>query len=870
MQRRLPSKADLLRLLEEAGRPLHARELASRLQVSEGKYRDVLEVLDRLAADGVVKRLGGSRFRAAGNRAETESWEGILTIHPRGFGFVNSAGREDVYISPDSIRGALHGDRVTVSVVARSARGVEGRVEDVLERKVTRVAGVLVKRGRSAWLEPDDPRVRGPIVLGDVSEGRNGDAAVVELTRYPENADENAEGRLLEVLGLPGVAQTEMKKVLLRESIVEQHPVEALEEAEQAVKRVFSSGLEARRDLRHVPLPTIDPQDARDHDDAVWVERNGAGYRAYIAIADVSEFVREGSALDQEALRRGCSVYLPDRAIPMLPPQLSADACSLVPDQDRPCLCVIADLRRDGTLKSVELVEGLMRSAAGLTYDQVARTLGFTEKGPKSRAAEAMREDLAVLDELARKLRRQRMQRGALDLELPEARVVLDDEGVPTDIVRRAQDPGLSRAYQMIEELMLLANEAVAVWLSEREVPTVYRVHAPPDEAKLERLAGVCETAGVPFSIEEVLEPGGVGRWLATVAEHPSREVLNMLLLRSLKQATYDVDNVGHFGLASPAYLHFTSPIRRYPDLVVHRSVKAVLRGQRVAKGTNAVEKLRTFATQASTRERQAADVEREVVDLYRALVMKDRIGEVLEGRVSGVVGSGVFLALDEPFVDVLVKLEELGRDDYELDDNELAVVGRRSGDRVSLGDRMTIEVIDVSVLRRTVYGRRLVSTAANEQRPAAAKVDARPLKGRHGPGRREEIRAARRNKDEVRAFESGEGTRAQRREAAKGGAERGAQGGPQRGGQGSAQKPSRGGHAEEAPRAARPGAKAAPKKGAPSAGRSPRAGTPARAGASETKRVGAGGVGRSTRATGRAKLSASTRLRTPKKTTRR
>jgi ribonuclease R len=234
--------------------------------------------------------------------------------------------------------------------------------------------------------------------------------------------------------------------------------------------------------LRQIPLPTIDPEDARDHDDAVWVERHGEGYRAWIAIADVSEFVQPGSELDEEALSRGCTVYLPTRAIPMLPTALAADLCSLLPERERLCLCVIADLDNSGVLTGYEIVEGVMRSAAMLTYGGVARTLGFSDTPPKSAAAEAFKKDLKVMDELTRKLRKARMNRGALDMDLPEARVLVDAQtGAPTDVVRRAQDPGVKRAYSMIEELMLLANEAVALWLGSRKAPTVYRIHGQPD-----------------------------------------------------------------------------------------------------------------------------------------------------------------------------------------------------------------------------------------------------------------------------------------------------------------------------------------------------------------------------------------------------
>jgi ribonuclease R len=273
----------------------------------------------------------------------------------------------------------------------------------------------------------------------------------------------------------------------------------------------------------------------------------------------------------------------------------------------------------------------------------------------------------------------------------------------------------VGKAYQIVEELMLLANETVARFLVEHDAPTVFRDHAPPDEAKLDRFAALAAELGVPFEIEDALEPKKLSTLLKKISAHPQKQVLHMLLLRAMKQAVYDVVNIGHFGLASSAYLHFTSPIRRYPDLLVHRAVRAVLRGDPIDRGPTAREALRNAATTASERERRAMEIEREVVDLHRALLMKDKVGRIYEGTVTGLVGTGVFVNVDDPFVDVLVRLEALGEDRYELDDERLRVIGVRSGDRIALGDRMMVEIEDVSVLRRTVYGRRVA--AAEERR---------------------------------------------------------------------------------------------------------------------------------------------------------
>jgi ribonuclease R len=736
------------RSIEQAGRPLSAREIAGALGVPISPALNA--VLDQLTDSGSLRKLGKHRYaavqRARGNNSET--FVGTLAMNPRGFGFVTERGKDDTYIAPEAIGGALHGDRVEVEIVNRSSRGAEGRILQIVTRRRPRIAGLLRRRGKSAWLEPDDSRIRGPIVITSGPKlGKDGEAAVASITRYPDAADENAEAELLSVLGSPGDPNVEVAKILVREGVEEQHPEGAVREAEAMAAKLLRAIPETRRDLRQVPLPTIDPEDARDHDDAVWVERTDSGYKAYVAIADVSEYVEEHSELDREARSRGCTIYLPDRAIPMLPSALAADLCSLLPERDRLCLCVIAELDGSGTVTSYEIVEGVMRSAAMLTYGGVARALGFSEAPPRSAQAEAMKRDLKVLDELSRKLRKARMARGALDLDLPEPKLVLDPEtGAPTDVKRRTQDPGIKRAYSMIEELMLLANELVARFLGERKSPGVYRVHGLPDEEKLDRLGNAAETLDVSVDVDELREHGGIPRFLAKIQKHPKKTVLEMLLLRSLKQATYDITNVGHFGLASPAYVHFTSPIRRYPDVLVHRQVKHLLRGGKPKNSPAAVEELRESARHSSERERSSMEIEREVVDLYRALLMRDRIGDVAEGSVTALVGSGAFVTLDDPFVDVLVRFESMGPDRYEIAENELSAVGARSGDTISLGERMVVTIDDVAVLRRTVYAARVVPEGVLEKLPPARpgskrRGESAPPRGRRPEPSREQRR---------------------------------------------------------------------------------------------------------------------------------
>ncbi|MDB4996495.1 MAG: 3-to-5 exoribonuclease RNase, partial [Myxococcaceae bacterium] len=438
------------------------------------------------------------RARVMGARGDRERREGVLKVNPRGFGFVASptASGDDAYISPENLHGAMHGDHVTIDIVARGSRGPEGHIVDIKSRGSQRVSGILRRRGKSAWVELDDPRMKGPVVLtseidkgsteGEGNSGKDGQVVVVQITRFPETNDENPEGKLVAVLGAPGELSVETRKVILVHGIDEIHSAQAVEEAEAYGATVPEEMLKGRVDLTHIPLPTIDPEDARDHDDAVWVERTkDGGYELWVAIADVSSYVLPGTSIDEESKTRGCSIYLPDRAIPMLPRALSSNLCSLLPDVTRLCLCVHAVLDAKGNVKETRLIRGYMKSAAKLTYGGVARALGFTENPPRDPKADAMVEGLKVAAECSRMLRDKRMKRGALDFDLPEAVVKLDEEGKPSSVSKRSSDPGMKKAYQLIEELMIFANEAVARWLLEHKLPGVYRVHLPPDPKKL-------------------------------------------------------------------------------------------------------------------------------------------------------------------------------------------------------------------------------------------------------------------------------------------------------------------------------------------------------------------------------------------------
>jgi ribonuclease R len=738
-------------LLSDSRRPLHVAEIATQLGVGD---RHVLrEVLDDLVSDGVVLARAGQRFRLApGARPREAREEGIVHVNPKGFAFVRTIGSpDDVFVPGDALGGAMHGDRVAVRVVARSRRGREGEIAEVLERRCRRVVGVLRGRPGQRTLEPDDARMRGPIEIVDETgaegamEARAGLAAVVAITRYPEQPRELPQGALTKVLGAPGEPDVEVAKVLAAHGIDEVHSDETRREAEAFGSEPDPAELARREDLTAIPFLTIDPHNARDHDDAVWVERDDEGrYQAWIAIADVSHYVTPKSALDAAALERGCSVYLPDRAIPMLPQALSGALCSLLQGEERLCLCVHVHLDATGAVRKTRILEGRMRSRAFLSYQAVARALGLSTEAPSDLAAEARRHELQIMWDLAMLLRKRRMRRGALDLDVPEAEVSIDlATRLPVSVTMREYDPGVRKTYRLVEELMLLANESVARFCIDRDLHTVFRVHAAPDPEKLARLAAACSALGIDFDPDDGDDPQKLTRFLRKTAAHPKKEVLHMLMLRALSQACYDPINIGHFGLASGAYLHFTSPIRRYPDLVVHRVVRHALRSEAPSKPVASEEALRRAALVASEQERNAMEAERETADVYRALLMQSHVGEIFEATVSSVTPMGLWVRIRDPFVDVLVPLDAVGNDSYEIDEHALRATAARSRDSIMLGDALLVRIEDVSLTRRLVFGRRMVEERSGKrsksnERTKPGKQDRRrgAKPARRGPGK--------------------------------------------------------------------------------------------------------------------------------------
>lgn len=633
-----------------------------------------------------------------------------IALHPQGFGF---AERDDeggtVFIPAMHRNGAMDGDEVLVSAWS-AERGLEGAVRSVVARRRSRLTGILRRQRGRLLLEPDDPRVVDLVeVAGELPPEPFDMVVLADIVEYPVPTAPRVLVTVDKVLGRPGKLATEQIKILIEHGIDPEFPSNVLEAAKRVPTEVMPSDLEGRTDMRHLPFCTIDPPDARDFDDAVCLEPGPKGStRLHVAVADVSHYVREGDAFDVEAALRCFSCYLPDRAIPMLPPELSSNMCSLVPDQDRCAMVVSLDVDKAGGVDNTVIAAAVIRSRARLTYEQAAQMLDGKGGTPE------LRERVVELRAVADRLRKVRMRRGAIELNLPETKVKLDQddpERVRSIELTRAR-PEIARAYNLIEELMLAANEAAARVCAQQRLPALYRVHAPPDEARIERFCAIAGLLAVDVGPDDLSSPKLMQAFLKRIAKHPRRTALNGLLLRALAQAEYTTGNVGHFALASGAYLHFTSPIRRYADLVDHRVLKAWLRRSGGSAGPDPVPRMPErhvatgIAVRASERERQVTQAERDAKSMLAAAYMRDRIGDRFEGTITGLSNTGAFVQLDDPPVDGMIRrnaLEKETREAFVPDELMARMKGERSGTTIGIGDRVIVELVDASIARRQI-----------------------------------------------------------------------------------------------------------------------------------------------------------------------
>lgn len=639
-----------------------------------------------------------------------------VMINPGGFGFAERIdGEGSIFLPPASLGGAMDGDEAVVAWWP-AERGPEGAVRSVVARKRLRVTGVLRCQKRRAWVEPDDPRVLGRAeVVGDGFEsGWAGKVVVGRIVDYPDPWHGDFSVTVERCLGSPGSLVTEEAKILIEHGIDPMMPPEVLKAAESVPARVRKRDLEGRKDLRDLDFMTIDPPSARDFDDAVCVELRGkdprrAKMRVHVAVADVSHYVRPGDPFDTEAVTRGFSTYLPDRAIPMLPEQLSGNICSLVPKKDRCAMVVSFDLDSAGRVSEPEVAASVIHSKMRLSYDQVALELEGTHRLPPE-----IRKRIVALRAAADRLKRARNRRGSINLDLPETKIVLDEDDPERvrGVVRARATEGMVQAYNLIEELMVAANEVVGRIAVKHRLPVIYRVHDTPDEERVERLCAVAELLGVDADPDKLATPKGFAAFVAKIRDHARRGALHSVTLRSLAQAEYSTHNVGHFALASGAYVHFTSPIRRYPDLVSHRVIKAWLARTGGHAGPSPTPRMpsskaaKAAGEECSTLERQAIQAERDTKALFAAHFMRDRIGDRFEGTITGFSTNGVFVMLDDPPVDGMIKrsaVERETRQSYQMDELGARMVASKSGKDLLIGDRVIVEVIDASLQRRQI-----------------------------------------------------------------------------------------------------------------------------------------------------------------------
>ncbi|WP_106769329.1 ribonuclease R, partial [Paenibacillus faecalis] len=688
-------------------KPMTYRELETHFGISNAQdFREFLKLLNELEQSGKIILTNHQRY---GVPERMDLVRGRVQAHSKGFAFLIPDDRDqpDVYIHANDLKSAMNGDIVLVRIHTKGPAGgkLEGEVVRIVNRAITQVVGVFQNHEVYGFVLPDDKRINRDIFIPKhaMNGAVDGEKVVVKLVSYPEG-QAAAEGEVVEILGHKDDPGVDILSIIRKHQLPEAFPDEVLAEADQVPDAITEEEIaqQGRRDLRGLNIVTIDGEDAKDLDDAVNVQRLPNGnYKLGVHIADVGYYVREGSALDREAYSRGCSVYLVDRVIPMLPHRLSNGICSLNPQVDRLTLSCEMEFNEQMKVVKHHIFKSVIKTKERMTYNNVRKILIDEDPELIERYSDLV-EDFRLMRELALKLRKRRIQRGAVDFDFVESKVIVDENGKAIDIVKRER----SIAEQIIEEFMLAANETVAEHFHWLKVPFIFRIHEDPDPEKLQNFMAFAANFGHHIKGRgNSIHPRALQNLLEEIQGSKEQTVLSTMLLRSMKQAKYDAESTGHFGLAAEFYSHFTSPIRRYPDLVIHRVIREVIEHGNIlpeARQEYLAEKMPDIAQQSSERERVAVDAERDTDALKKAEYMLDKVGEEFEGIISSITSFGMFIELENT-VEGLIRLGGLTDDYYHFDEQHMVLIGERTSKVFRIGDEVKVRVANVNMDEYTI-----------------------------------------------------------------------------------------------------------------------------------------------------------------------
>lgn len=674
--------------------PMKIKEMAIVLQIPREQRDELKQVLDALVEEGKISLSKRGKY----SKGQAVRLKGFFQANMRGFGFITPEdGSEDVFIAEENISGAFQGDEVEYIITsAPTGRRKEGKIVRILSHSVVHIVGLYEKSRSFGFVRPDNQRYLKDIYIPEGKEmgAMTGHKVVVSLTSYG-GEHMKPEGEIVQIIGHVNDPGTDILSVVMDAGIPAEFPEKVLNQAVRVGKPVSDADRVGRRDLRDWLMVTIDGEDAKDLDDAVSLRMDGENYILGVHIADVTNYVQENSALDREAFERGTSVYLADRVIPMLPHKLSNGICSLNAGEDRLALSCIMTFDASGTMVDHEIAETVINVDKRMSYNGVSKIL----EGETQETEDQIVSMLLCMKELSDILRERRGRRGSIDFDFPETKVILDENGKPVDIRPYERND----ATKIIEDFMLMANETVAEEYYWRELPFLYRTHEVPDEEKIRKLSTFINNFGYHIHIRNEVRPKEIQKLLARVDGTPEEALISRLALRSMKRAGYTTENTGHFGLAAKYYTHFTSPIRRYPDLQIHRIIKENLRGRLNDDRISHYEEiLPKVASQCSERERRAEEAERDVVRMKKAEYMRSRIGEEYEGVISGVTKWGVYVELENT-VEGLVHVADMRDDHYEFTEQTYELTGEHSGKSYTLGQTVRVRVTDADKLQRTV-----------------------------------------------------------------------------------------------------------------------------------------------------------------------